>query len=771
MNKDEELVSGCIQQVFFPKTLEAFVDYAIFEINGCKIKGRIPFLDYNFTYHLWCRRIIEKKSRLPILIIERLGKPGYEPLPLTIPRLKSMLINIGHSPLEAEAICLDLQCRPSLAHINFDKIQPETLLMSMLPAPAWLEQLTKSSLLFRYPFIEKLVRLWPLNELKRLSVFRLSELTLALANNPESFAYSFKNSFDLPELTWKQLHDYTFVNYIPLDDNACTRIQLYVNMQMVARKERRLAVSPKRINEWKVGSPQLCVSEKILRPLYVKSCKTGKSRLRWIAENYVDHCRVIGEVLHHLFSLPTDGVPLRSKPPANLDRLNQRQREVYDLAQNQNFFLVLGDAGTGKTLLASYLFRTFEKGTVLPLAYYGRVAAGLRRSCGVGMTVHKLMEQLRRRTAKSEKIRKQTKVVFFDEGSVLTLLLVRWVLEALPNVEKVFIFGDPQQMSPPTAGPIFPSLVQYYEPTSIVQRLYEIMRIDDFPEASTMRDNARGIARGTLPLYFANTITDDGCPWIILPRKDVLPHQIFNAQHSEIRIAAMVESLRPLITFFSNDKSKYQLMTQKNSVCRELNAALQLLFIEAGESTELKKPNCYKKGSKVVFTVSTYGNEPILPKDSVKRAETQASSLFFLRTCAVMNGEMDIVEEVFDCEPLTGTKVTCSSTNSEKVNPGWQRIIRFKSGRQINLTFYPLGNVAGGDAATVASLQGSEMPAAVYWLHQGFTKRLFREEFYTAVTRGRRWVIIFCNDRTDLQKVLDNVSPPRDNVLAHWLPN
>lgn len=770
MSGTEILISGSIDELIYPSSAESFVDFAVVRVANRKLKGRLPFLDFNFIYHMWCREEKEKKTGKTILAIVRMAKPAYTPLPLTIARLRRLIIESGEDPLGAEAICGHLQSTLSTQFIDFNNISAEKLLVLLKPTPNWLIQLAKTSVYFRFPFIAKLTQLWSLRDLQQFSVPELCAITLELSNNLENFAYSFKSGFNLPELRWPALKEYAILNRIQLDSRAYARISIYENVQRAVLNEQRLALSSKTILGWGFGAPAQCVPKAILKPVHVISCKTKQGRLRWIAANYIEHMQVIGHRLREIMEMPHDGVPLRSKPPRKLKLLNEKQREVYELALQQNFMLVLGDAGTGKSMLASYLLKTFKKDSVLPLAYYGRVASNFRATCeGKGMTIHKMMELLKRGGNKARRLVRKTKVVFIDEGSVLTLQLVRWVVELLPNIHKLIIFGDPKQMAPPSPGPIFNSLIDFYQSTRIVQTLQEIMRTDKFPGAGIMKDNSRRIAAGLLPEQFTGVISEDGCPWIILPRKDVLPHELRSPMHRETRVRAMVETLQPLVKYFS-DKSLYQLMAQKNDTCSELNDALHRLYIENGETFDTTNSHSYKVNSKIVFTTTTYGNVPILPQDAEARAAMLASPEYFLRTCPVMNGDTDVVTLIEDCDPVSNQRLPCASTTAAKVHPGWQRIITLRSGRQVNLSFYALSNIAGGDAITVASLQGSEIPAAAVYIQQGFSKYFTRDQLYTAVTRGRRFVIIFCGSLEELQTILNTVLPKRDNVLSIYLP-
>ena len=773
---------GSLEEIHFPMAMEQFVDYAIVTINGRKLKGKFPFPpDFHFHYSFLCSRVdgrygVEYK-------IEQPGTPAFEPLPLSLTRLRTILEReLLLLPEQITDICNELRSLPQLQTADFSDLQPDQLLQVLVPAPTWLQRLARHSMLFRFPFMKQLSRLWPIAELRRLSMQRLGEITMALVANPEDFCYGWKTEeFGLPELQWPQLELYARLNQRELDPLTRSRLAIYKNVKALNKRENRITVESSTVSNWGLGHPRICAPVGVLRPISVLG-PDGQRHERWLINNYLVKMRSICDYLGRLFVQASDAIRPRAKQPAKLHQLNAGQQAIYERLQQQNFFIVLGDAGTGKTLLARFIYQTYAEGKVMPVAYYGRVAANLRAGCGRGMTIHKLAQLLRSNTVEAQKLRKQIRILIIDEGSVLTIEVLHMALSMLPNLRKIAILGDEKQMPSPTPGPLFKDFIAFYQQTPVVHRLTEIMRVAEFPGAETIRENSRRIAAGRWDLTYTRNLvdTETSCPWVVLHRHPIPEalQRLIGADAREQRIQIMVKSLQPVVHFFKNP-AQYQIATQKNDVRAELNCAMDRLLHDAGgdeDAGAAVRSSVFRSRNKIMFTKTSYGNVPPLPANPERRAAAEREPDYFLRSCDVMNGEVCTISTVVDCCPVDGRRVPVANTAAPKVADAWQRLLVLDTGKQVNLSFYSIGNIVRGDVATVASLQGSEFPAIVYYVHEDFSSTLEREQFYTVVTRGKRWVIVICEakfdslENSDIGRIIRNVGRPPENIIANWLP-
>jgi len=778
--KPEDLkpVSGRVREICWPTAPEQFVDYAIVIMagKGETVKGKWPFYpDFNFHYNFQCVVRVEGDGEFQKEVHEIVmpGEPPFEPLALSLPRLKLILSNeLSIPPNEAEAICSGLLGMPELKGMDPSDLQPDWLIRQLVPPPPWLAVLARRSTLFRYPFMKLLRKFWPIAELNNLNVLRLMQLSNELEYDPERFCYAWRNGYSLPELTLSQLELWAKVYKKPFEPAIGLRLRVYANCKAWMSKNCQLAIPPEVFREWQMDA-KACVPAQILMPAYIL-CADGQHRQRWLIHDHVAKMAEIGRFLSRLFTLPADSLKERARPPPRLNILNAAQLEAYGRRSTQNFGLVLGDAGTGKSLLTEMLKKTFPANKCLGLAYFGRVASNMRKRLGTGMTIHRLWTILRTPGALGTKLRNSVRVLLIDEGSVLTVELFYWAVSQLPNLRKVWICGDDQQMSPPSPGPIFNDLIRFYAGTPIISRLTEIMRVDEFPGAEILRDNSRKIAAGRMDLVYTRDLADPACPWIVLHRFPIPKEAQKGLLMQNQRVEILMQSLAPVLKYLT-DPTKYQIITQTNDVLYELNLAMHRLLV--GSAAAKKKPNVYRPGEKIMFTKNNDGNALPEPKDAVKRAAFHKTPEYYLRSDAVMNGEKDQIKCIEARSLLDGKVVPLEATNAPKPdNKNWQTIVVLQSGNQINLSHYQIGNIVDGNVATVSSAQGSEYKTIVVFIQQDFSSYLSRRQFYTAVTRAKRRVIVICKalldslDSSDIGKIIKTVEPPLDNVLAKWLP-
>jgi exodeoxyribonuclease V alpha subunit len=97
-------------------------------------------------------------------------------------------------------------------------------------------------------------------------------------------------------------------------------------------------------------------------------------------------------------------------------------------------------------------------------------------------------------------------------------------------------------------------------------------------------------------------------------------------------------------------------------------------------------------------------------------------------------------------------------------------VVRF-DGRPVRIPFDDLDELIPAYACTIHKAQGSEYPAVVIVLHHQHHVMLQRNLLYTAVTRGRRLVVIIGSRRALGRAVSNNTQRRRFTLLADRLAN
>jgi exodeoxyribonuclease V alpha subunit len=95
-------------------------------------------------------------------------------------------------------------------------------------------------------------------------------------------------------------------------------------------------------------------------------------------------------------------------------------------------------------------------------------------------------------------------------------------------------------------------------------------------------------------------------------------------------------------------------------------------------------------------------------------------------------------------------------------------IVRFDQ-REVSFSSSDADDLAPASAVTVHKSQGSEFPAVVVCMHNQHFVMLRRNLLYTAVTRGRRLVVVVCSDKALGMAVRNFREEPRNTMFSRRL--
>lgn len=162
--------------------------------------------------------------------------------------------------------------------------------------------------------------------------------------------------------------------------------------------------------------------------------------------------------------------------------LEHRAREEKSAALTELYAsrisVLVGSAGTGKTTLLRVLcaLPEVDRGGVLLLAPTGKARARIEANTGrKARTLAQFLLHYGRFVRKTQRYRitgdanreKAYKTVIVDESSMLTEEQLAALLDALTNVERLILVGDPRQLPPIGAGRPFVDIVRRLEPRSL----------------------------------------------------------------------------------------------------------------------------------------------------------------------------------------------------------------------------------------------------------------------------------------------------------------
>lgn len=368
--------------------------------------------------------------------------------------------------------------------------------------------------------------------------------------------------------------------------------------------------------------------------------------------------------------------------------LSPSQQEAVRTVVDSKVAVITGGPGVGKTTIVNTILRIVRaKGAqVLLCAPTGRAAKRLSESTGLeAKTIHRLLEfdpaNMDFSRGADEPL--DVDLVVVDESSMVDIVLMHALLEAIPDRAGLLLVGDVDQLPSVGPGSVLADIIASECVTTA--RLTEIFR-----QAASSRIivNAHRINRGDMPLEpEQGEMTSD---FYFLPAET--PEDI----HAKL---LQVVTERIPQRFGLHSMRDVQVLTPMNKGglgTRSLNVDLQAALNTTGGPRLERFGTKFGLGDKVIQTINNYDKE-------------------------VFNGDIGFIEFLDPQE------------NKLRVN---------FDGRSVEYALLDLDELALAYATTIHKSQGSEYPAVVIPLSTQHYTMLERNLLYTAVTRGKQLVVI-----------------------------
>lgn len=383
--------------------------------------------------------------------------------------------------------------------------------------------------------------------------------------------------------------------------------------------------------------------------------------------------------------------------------LSAKQKEAVAALANAKVMLLSGGPGTGKTTVLRGIVAALEtSGLMVEMAApTGRAARRMEEASGrPARTLHRLLEFTPRK-ARFERNRQNplpADVVIVDEVSMVDLELFAALVEAVPLAARLILVGDPDQLPSVGPGAVLHELLALGQGFHSRLRAIRLERIYRQGSSSFIVGAAHDILAGREPVAGERGQVAD---LFIIERQD--PESIIDL------VKELVGSRIPK-TFGLNPLEDIQVLTpmHKGAVgASRLNTELKTLLNPGPHDSE--SSSRFGVGDKVMQIRNNYDLD-------------------------VYNGDIGRVTAAD--EEVGYLEVTFP-----------ERTVRYPSSE--------LDQLVLAYACSIHKSQGSEYPAVVIVLHTQHYMMLQRNLLYTAVTRGKKLVVIV-GSRKALRLAVEN---------------
>ncbi len=367
-------------------------------------------------------------------------------------------------------------------------------------------------------------------------------------------------------------------------------------------------------------------------------------------------------------------------------KLAKRQIEAVKSAMQNKVMVITGGPGTGKTTIINAVLQIFSRlqAKILLAAPTGRAAKRMSEATGhEAKTIHRLLEYSMAKNGfqRGDKNPLICDLLIVDEASMIDTVLMHHLLKAVPIDATLILVGDVNQLPSVGAGNVLSDIISSGS-VSVVE-LNEIFRQ---ARQSSIIVNAHKINSGIVPNVEASHPDDD---FYFIEQED--PEKVVEL------IIKIVKSRIPE-RFGYNPVEDIQVLTPMNRGivgAGNLNQELQKALNTETEGV-LRGNRNFLKGDKVMQIRNNYDKE-------------------------IFNGDIGRIKAI-------------SHENQE--------VIIYFDGRELSYDYSELDEIVLAYAVSVHKSQGSEYPVVVLPVMNQHYILLQRNLIYTAITRGKKLVVM-----------------------------
>ncbi len=398
-------------------------------------------------------------------------------------------------------------------------------------------------------------------------------------------------------------------------------------------------------------------------------------------------------------------------------KLAEEQENAVHTATKSKIMVLTGGPGTGKTTIINAIIKVFQKANarIYLAAPTGRAAKRMFETTGIeSKTVHRLLEYNPSKDgfSKDEDNPLLCSLLIIDESSMIDLSLMYSLIKAVPLGCTVIFVGDINQLPSVGAGNVLRDFIY-----SGIVPVVELNQIFRQAAKSHIIKNAHLINEGILPSL---DIDKEG-----LSDFYFFPEEGDNASLKTCNtIVELVKTRIPKKYAFDSVRDIQVLspMTKGSSGVANLNIQLQASLNQESKYVQ-RGERIFKRDDKVMQIKNNYDKD-------------------------IYNGDIGIISEIDTIEKSL--------------------LVRFDD-RFVHYPFEDLDELVLAYAISIHKSQGGEYPCVIISLLNEHYTMLERNLLYTAVTRGKKLVVIVGGKKAFQKAVRSNTIHDRYTKLAYRL--
>ncbi len=412
------------------------------------------------------------------------------------------------------------------------------------------------------------------------------------------------------------------------------------------------------------------------------------------------------------FEVKTDIEEWIYRYEANNDiELATGQKAALTNAVSQGVTIMTGGAGVGKTATAKAIIEFWldHDQRVVACAPTGKAALRIQESTGLeAQTIHRLLGRMGTGFSHNSHYPLEGDCFIIDEASMLDLEITDALVAAIPLSAQVLFIGDVNQLPSIAAGNVLRDMIQ--SEIFPVAKLTEVFRQ---AAASKITQCSYAVNDGQMPgievVTKATEQFESDCVWVKCPAK-VIPKAT----------EWLLREKLPELGYRQADIQYLTPMHKSDSGNVAINQLVQDLWNPVQPNKRRIKQ--FRVGDRVIQTSNDYNQ-------------------------LVFNGDIGTIESIISKDEETITQIRY---------PDWKE----PQGKLIEYSVAQLDNVMLAYSITIHKSQGSEFPVVVIPLSTEHNMMLQRNLLYTAITRGRRLVVLVGEERA-MQQAVNTVRSTR----------